>query len=42
VAIIDETVHGQMAPSKVEGLLLRIKIEKEMEEREKKKDESGQ
>ena len=42
VAIIDETVHGHMAPSKVEGLLLRIEIEKEMEEREKKKDESGQ
>jgi NADH-quinone oxidoreductase subunit E len=42
VAIIDETVHGHMAPSKVEGLLMRIEIEKEMEEREKKKDESGQ
>jgi NADH-quinone oxidoreductase subunit E len=42
VAIIDETVHGHMAPSKVEGLLMRIEIEKEMEERAKKKDESGQ
>ena len=42
VAVIDETVHGHMAPSKVEGLLMRIEIEKEMEEREKKKDESGQ
>lgn len=42
VAIIDETVHGHMAPSKVEGLLLRIEIEKEIEERAKKKDESGQ
>ena len=42
VAIIDETVHGHMAPSKVEGLLMRIEIEKEMEEREKKEDESGQ
>jgi len=42
VAIMDETVHGHMAPSKVEGLLLRIDIEKEMEERAKKKDESGQ
>ncbi len=35
VAIIGETVHGHMAPSKVEGLLLRIRIEKEREEREK-------
>jgi NADH-quinone oxidoreductase subunit E len=42
VAIIDETVHGHMAPSKVEGLLTRIEIEKQMEERAKKKDESGQ
>jgi len=42
VAIIDETVHGHMAPSKVEGLLMRIEIEKEMEQRAKKKDESGQ
>jgi len=42
VAVIDETVHGHMAPSKVEGLLMRIEIEKEMEERAKKKDESGQ
>jgi NADH-quinone oxidoreductase subunit E len=42
VAIIEETVHGHMAPSKVEGLLMRIEIEKEMEERAKKKDESGQ
>ncbi len=41
VAIIGETVHGQMAPSKVEGLLMRIEIEKEMEEREKQKNESG-
>jgi len=40
VAIIDETVHGHMAPSKVEGLLFRIDIEKEMEERARIKDES--
>jgi hypothetical protein len=31
-----------MAPSKVEGLLLRIKLQEEMEEREKKKNEPGQ
>ena len=42
VAIIDETVHGHMAPSKVEGLLLRIELQEEIEEREKKKNESGQ
>jgi NADH-quinone oxidoreductase subunit E len=41
VAIIDETVHGHMAPSKVEGLLLRIQLQEEMAEREKKKDEFG-
>lgn len=42
VAIIDETVHGHMAPSKVEGLILRIQLQEEMEEREKKKNEPGQ
>ena len=42
VAIIDETVHGQMAPSKVEGLLTRIEIEKEIAEREKQNSDSGQ
>jgi len=42
VAIIGETVHGHMAPSKVEGLLLRIKLQEEMTEREKHKDASGQ
>jgi NADH-quinone oxidoreductase subunit E len=42
VAVIDETVHGHMAPSKVEGLLLRIKLQEEIAEREKQKDEPGQ
>jgi NADH-quinone oxidoreductase subunit E len=42
VAVIGETVHGHMAPSKVEGLILRIHIEKEIEERQKQEDESGQ
>lgn len=42
VAIIGETVHGHMAPSKVEGLLLRIEIEKDIAKREKEKNESGQ
>ena len=42
VAVIDETVHGHMAPSKVEGLLLRIKLQEEIAEREKQNDASGQ
>ncbi len=42
VAIIGETVHGHMAPSKVEGLLLRIDIEKDIAKREKEKSESQQ
>jgi NADH-quinone oxidoreductase subunit E len=42
VAIIDETVYGHMAPSKVEGLILGFEIEKEREKREKLKNESKQ
>ena len=42
VAIIGETVHGHMAPSKVEGLLTRIDIEKDIAKREKEKSESEQ
>lgn len=42
VAVIGETVHGHMAPSKVEGLLMRIEIEKGMAEKEKQKNESDQ
>ena len=41
VAIVGETVHGHMQPSKVEGLVLRVKIEKEKKEREKQKNESS-
>ena len=33
VALMGETVHGGMAPSKVEGLVLRIQVEKEMRQR---------
>jgi NADH-quinone oxidoreductase subunit E len=33
VTILDETVQGNMAPSKVEGLLLGFHIEKEKQER---------
>jgi len=39
VAIIDETVHGHMAPSKVEGLILGFEIEKQREERKRKQSE---
>ena len=42
VAIIDETVHGHMAPSKVEGLILGFEIEKQREERERKRSESDE
>jgi len=39
VVVLGETVHGHMQPSKVEGLVLRTRIEKEMQEREKQKNE---
>ncbi len=42
VAIVDENVHGHVAPSKVEGLILGFQIEKEKEERAKQKDGSAQ
>jgi len=37
VALLGETVHGNMAPSKVEGLILRIELEKDIARREKEK-----
>jgi NADH-quinone oxidoreductase subunit E len=40
VTVLDETVHGNMAPSKVEGLLLGFKIEKEKEERKRRENGS--
>lgn len=42
VVIVDETAHGNVAPSKVEGLILGFQIEKEKKEREKQKNESHQ
>jgi NADH-quinone oxidoreductase subunit E len=39
VALVGEAVHGKMAPSKIEGLFTRIEIEKEMAERQKKKND---
>lgn len=40
VAVVDETVHGHVAPSKVEGFMLGFKIEKEKEERDKQKSDT--
>jgi NADH-quinone oxidoreductase subunit E len=42
VALVDETVHGHVAPSKVEGLILGFQIEKERAERQRQKDETGE
>ncbi len=42
VAIVGDTVYGHMAPSKVEGIITRIRIEKEKKEREAKKNASRQ
>jgi NADH-quinone oxidoreductase subunit E len=39
VTVVGETVYGHMQPSKVEGLVLRARIEKEVQEREKRKNE---
>ncbi len=39
VAVINETVHGNMAPSKVEGLLLGFQLEKEKKERKRLENE---
>jgi len=33
VALVGDTIHGHMAPSKVEGLVLRVQLEKEMKAR---------
>jgi NADH-quinone oxidoreductase subunit E len=34
VALVGETLHGHMAPSKVEGLVMRVHIEKQNAQRE--------
>lgn len=39
VALVGETVHGGMAPSKIEGLFTRIQVEKEMAQRRKRENE---
>ncbi len=40
VAAVGDTLHGKMQPSKVEGIVLRVKIEKEKRERECKRNEA--
>ncbi len=42
VGVIDDIVQGNMAPSKVEGIILGFQIEKEKEEREKQENGSEQ
>ena len=42
VALVGDTVHGKMAPSKVEGLILGFQIEKDRAEREKARDEHSE
>ena len=42
VAVFNEAVHGHMAPSKVEGLILGVQLEKEREQRKRQKSESDQ
>jgi len=41
VTVVGDVVHGHMQPSKVEGLVLRARIEREKQEREKQKHESS-
>lgn len=40
VTVMGETVHGHMQPSKVEGLVLRARIEKEKRDRENPKEDA--
>ena len=42
VALVGETVHGHMAPSKVEGLVLRVQVEKERKARANPSDDTGE
>ena len=39
VVLVGDAVHGHMMPSKVEGLFVRIQVEKERAARQKKRDE---
>lgn len=41
VAVVGEQVHGNMAPSKVEGLILGFEIDKQKKKREKDEHDAG-
>lgn len=41
VALVGDTVHGKMQPSKVEGIVLQVKVEKEKREREGRAHDPG-
>jgi NADH-quinone oxidoreductase subunit E len=41
VTVVGDQVHGHMAPSKVEGLILGFEIEKQKQERRKEEHDSG-
>ena len=41
VALVGETVHGGMAPSKVEGLILRIEVENQVRQRAAQKEQDA-
>jgi hypothetical protein len=40
--LVGETVQGHMAPSKVEGLIMRVEIEKGIKARAEQKNEPNQ
>ena len=42
VALVGEVVHGHMQPSKVEGLVLRARLEKEKQDREKQQNDCNE
>ncbi len=41
VALVEDVIHGHMAPSRVEGILLGFELEKDKENRERQEHESG-
>lgn len=42
VAVVDESVQGNMQPSKVEGIFVQFQVERERKERERAERESGE
>jgi NADH-quinone oxidoreductase subunit E len=41
VALVGDTVHGKMQPSKVEGIVLRVQVERQKRERERRGHDPG-